>query len=53
MQATMELAELDELVTHLDTQISQVEVTDDAQTPSVLLCSAGCGGGPYSWYWYC
>jgi hypothetical protein len=49
----MELAELDELVEHLDTSITQVEVTDDAQTPSLLLCSYGCGGGGASWYWYC
>ena len=49
MQSTMELEELDELVEHLDAQISQV-VVDDAQTPSLLLCSNGCGGG-WSWHW--
>ncbi len=53
MQSTLELAELDELVEHLDTRISQTETVDSAQTPSVLLCSLGCGGGGYSWYWNC
>lgn len=49
MQSTMELEELDELVADLDTHISEVTVVDDAQTPSLLLCSLGhCGGG--SWY---
>jgi len=47
----MELAELDELVEQLDTRITQVEVADDKQTPSILLCSLeGCH--PWSWY-YC
>lgn len=50
MQSTMELEELDELVEHLDTQISEVVAVDDAQAPSLLLCSNGCGGG-WSWYW--
>jgi hypothetical protein len=49
MQATMELEELDALVADLDTHISESVVVDDAQTPSLLLCSLGCGGGE-SWY---
>jgi hypothetical protein len=48
----MELAELDELVEHLDTRITQVEVAEDEQAPSLLVCSLG-GGCGYSWYWYC
>jgi hypothetical protein len=51
MQATMELEELDALVADLDTHISESVVVDDAQTPSLLLCSYGCGGG-HSWH-YC
>lgn len=53
MQSTMDLAELDELVEHLDTSITRIEVVDDSQTPSLLICSLGCGGGGMSWYWYC
>jgi hypothetical protein len=45
----MELEELDELVADLDTHISEVTVVDNAQTPSLLICSLGCGGGG-SWY---
>lgn len=52
MQPTMELAELDELVEQLDASVTQIEVADNEQTPSLLLCSLGCGGG-HSWYWYC
>ena len=48
MEATMELEELDAMVADLDTHVSQTVVVDDAQTPSLLLCSLGCGGG--SWY---
>ena len=53
MQSTLELAELaelDALVENLDTQISETAPVDDAQTPSLLLCSLGCGGGGGSWY---
>lgn len=54
MQSTMELADLDELVEHLDTQISQVDVAqDNAQSPSLLVCSLANCGGHYSYYWYC
>lgn len=52
MQATMELSELDHLIEHLDTEISQLEINDSTQTASLLLCSGHCGGG-WSWYWYC
>lgn len=54
MQATMEIAELDELVAHLDARISEVEVAEDKAAPSaVLICTLGCGGG-YSWHYpYC
>ncbi|MCT2581900.1 hypothetical protein [Actinophytocola gossypii] len=51
MQPTMELNELEELVSHLDTRISETEMTSEAQTPSLLLCSFGCGN--HSWYWHC
>lgn len=47
--AELELAELDTLVANLDTHISESVPVDDAQTPSLLLCSLGCGGGG-SWY---
>ncbi|MFL6125926.1 hypothetical protein [Actinophytocola sp.] len=51
MQSTMELAELDELVAQLDTKINETEVAEDKATPSLLICSLGCGGsGPWSWY---
>ena len=52
MQSTVDITELDDLVRHLETEIDRVEVHDNAETLSLLLCSGGCGGG-WSWYWYC
>lgn len=52
MQSTMELTELDELVDTLDTEISRLDVAENKEAVSLLLCSFGCGGG-YSWYWNC
>jgi hypothetical protein len=49
MQATIELEELDALVANLDADISETVVVDEAQTPSLLICSLGCGGG---WSYY-
>lgn len=53
-----DLAELDALVSQLDTHISQVEIADGKESGSLLVCSLGCGGGGgggggESWYWYC
>ncbi|WP_020670935.1 hypothetical protein [Amycolatopsis nigrescens] len=48
MESTLELSELDSLVDQLDTQINQLSTVDNAETPSLLLCSYGCG--PWSWY---
>jgi hypothetical protein len=49
MEATMEVEELEAMVANLDAHVSETVVVDDAQTPSLLLCSLGCGGGG-SWY---
>jgi len=45
--STKTLAELDALVAHLDTHISEVEIAHGKEPASLLLCSFGCGGGGY------
>ncbi|MGW5053854.1 hypothetical protein [Actinokineospora sp. NPDC004072] len=51
MQPALELSELDELVDQLDTQISQVALTDDSAALSLLLCSFNCGDDECCSHW--